>query len=115
MLAFGLSLAAAAQTRDNVLRVVAQSDLNNLQPSSNTPFIMPKRVAETQAKQQIADPTGSGPFIFRKEEWRPGAKVVYVKNPRYRPRPEPPSAFAGGKEAKVERVEWVAIPDPLTA
>jgi peptide/nickel transport system substrate-binding protein len=84
-------------------------------PSSNVPFMMPKRVAETDPGKQIADYTGSGPFIFKKDEWKPGDKVVYVKNPKYKPRAEPPSMLAGGKVVKVDRVEWLAISDPSTA
>ena len=33
----------------------------------------------------------------------------------YKPRSEPPSMLAGGKVAKVDRVEWLAIADPATA
>jgi peptide/nickel transport system substrate-binding protein len=84
-------------------------------PSSNVPFMMPKRVAETDPFKQIEDYTGSGPFIFKKDEWKPGEKIVYVKNPKYKPRPEPPSMLAGGKVVNVDRVEWLAMPDPLTA
>ncbi|OJU40740.1 MAG: ABC transporter substrate-binding protein [Alphaproteobacteria bacterium 65-37] len=84
-------------------------------PSSLVPFMMPKRVAATDPFKQIEDYTGSGPFIFKKDEWKPGEKVVYVKNPKYKPRPEAPSMLAGGKVAKVDRVEWMAIPDPSTA
>jgi peptide/nickel transport system substrate-binding protein len=83
-------------------------------PTSNVPFMMPKRVAETDPNTQITDTTGSGPFIFKKDEWKPGEKAVYLKNPRYRPRPEPASGFAGGKVVKVDRVEWVWIADPQT-
>jgi peptide/nickel transport system substrate-binding protein len=83
--------------------------------SSNVPFMMPKRVAETDPYKQITDFTGSGPFIFKQDEWKPGDKMVFVKNPNYKPRPEPPSMLAGGKVAKVDRVEWLAIPDPSTA
>ena len=83
-------------------------------PSGN-PFIMPKKVAETDPFQQITDYTGSGPFIFLKDQWKPGEKTVYVRNPNYKPRPEPASAMAGGKVAKVDRVEWLAIPDQQTA
>ncbi len=83
-------------------------------PSGNA-FIMPKKVAETDPAKQIDDYTGSGPFIFVKNEWKPGDKTVYVKNPKYKPRPEPASGLAGGKIAKVDRVEWVAIPDQQTA
>src|SRR3546814_7544510 len=83
--------------------------------SSNVPFIMPKRVAETDAFEQIKDYTGSGPFKFEAAEWRPGAKVVYTKFAEYVPRSEPPSAAAGGKVANVDRVEWYYFPDQQTA
>ena len=80
----------------------------------NVAFMMPKRVADTDPLKQITDATGSGPFIFKKDEWKGGEKAVYVKNPRYKPRNEPPSGFAGGKVAKVDRVEWIWIPDTQT-
>jgi len=76
-------------------------------PSSNVPFMMPKRVAETDAFTQIKaeDVIGSGPFIFIAKEWKPGEKVVFVKSPTYKPRAEPPSGLAGAKIAKVDRLE----------
>jgi peptide/nickel transport system substrate-binding protein len=83
-------------------------------PSVGVPFMMPKHTAETEAAKQIDDPIGSGPFIFKKDEWRPGAKVVYVKNSKYKPRAEPMSGMAGGKVVTLERVEWVWLPDPET-
>src|SRR6516225_9914595 len=83
-------------------------------PSSNVPFMMPKRVAETDPNKQIADFTGSGPFVFVKDEWKPGEKTVYVKNPKYKPRAEPMSGLAGGKVVSLDRVEWVWIQDPTT-
>ena len=83
-------------------------------PSVVVPFMMPKRVAETDAFKQIDDYTGSGPFIFRKDEWKPGEKLVYVRNPKYKPRTEPMSGLAGGKVVALDRVEWQWIPDPET-
>ena len=80
-------------------------------PSSNVPFMMPKRVAETDPNTQISDFTGSGPFVFKRDEWKPGDKAVYVKFDKYKPRSEPASGFAGGKVVKVDRVEWRAISD----
>ncbi|HUH88646.1 MAG TPA: ABC transporter substrate-binding protein [Pusillimonas sp.] len=83
-------------------------------PSSNPPFIMPKKVAETPAGEQIADTTGSGPYIFKADEFRPGEKVVYTKNPQYVPRAEAPSGTTGGKHVYVDRVEWLIIKDAQT-
>src|SRR5437868_2723378 len=37
-------------------------------PGANVPFMMPKRVAETDPGKQITDYTGSGPFIFKAGE-----------------------------------------------
>lgn len=83
-------------------------------PSANIPFMMPKRVAETDPNTQISDYTGSGPFIFKRDEWKPGEKAVYLKNTKYKPRNEPASGLAGGKVVKVDRVEWITIPDQQT-
>ncbi|MBP6645347.1 MAG: ABC transporter substrate-binding protein, partial [Burkholderiaceae bacterium] len=82
-------------------------------PSSNVPFIMPKRVAETDAFKQIEEHIGSGPYVFKKDEFKPGDKAVYLKNTKYVPRNEPPSGTAGGKKVLVDRVEWnLALRDP---
>src|SRR5918994_3412910 len=80
--------------------------------SSNVPFMMPKAVAETDAFKQIDSQIGSGPFIYQKDQSKPGERHVYLKNPKYKPRSEPASGLAGGKVAKVDRVEFVDMPDP---
>ncbi len=83
--------------------------------SSNVPFIMPARLAETSPSEQISEVIGSGPFRFIEEEWQPGNLVVYERFEDYVPREEPASYAAGGKVANVDRVEWRYIPDPATA
>jgi peptide/nickel transport system substrate-binding protein len=80
--------------------------------SSNVPFMMPKAVAATDPFKQIDSQVGSGPFIYQKDQSKPGERHVYLKNPKYKPRPEPASGLAGGKVAKVDRVEFVDMPDP---
>jgi peptide/nickel transport system substrate-binding protein len=84
-------------------------------PSSLVPFMMPKRLAETPAGQQIKEQIGSGPFKFVQSEFQPGVKSVYVKNTDYVPRKEPASWTSGGKVVKVDRVEWITMPDAQTA
>jgi len=84
-------------------------------PSSNVPFIMPKRVADTPADKQIDDYTGSGPYVFKRDEFKPGEKAVYTRFAKYVPRKEPPSGTAGGKVVYVDRVEWnLALRDAQT-
>ena len=82
--------------------------------SSLAPFIMPERLAKTDPFQQVTEMIGSGPFKFVKDEFEPGHRVVYVKNTDYVPRSEPPSWASGGKVVKVDRVEWLYIPDAMT-
>jgi peptide/nickel transport system substrate-binding protein len=75
---------------------------------------MPKRVAETNVSDQIKESIGSGPYIFKADEFKPGEKVVYVKNSKYNPRKDAASGTAGAKNVYVDRVEWVVIRDPQT-
>lgn len=84
-------------------------------PSSIVPFMMPKRIAETPVGKAIPEQIGSGPFKFVQAEFQPGVKAVYEKNKDYVPRSEPPSWTSGGKVVKVDRVEWITMPDAQTA
>ncbi len=78
-------------------------------------FMMREQEAMVDPQAQIKVAIGSGPFVFRAEDWNPGNRAVYVKNPRYVPRAEPPSGMAGGKVVKVDRVELLSLPDAQTA
>ena len=84
-------------------------------PSSLVAFMMPKRLAETPPDKSIPEQIGSGPFKFVAAEFQPGIKAVYVKNPDYVPRGEPPDWTSGGKVVKVDRIEWITMADPQTA
>jgi peptide/nickel transport system substrate-binding protein len=116
LMSFIVELAAAdARTIRIVLREPFGLVIDMLgKTGGNVAFMMPRRVAETDPNKQITDATGSGPFIFKRDEWKAGEKAVYLRNPRYKPRNEPPSGFAGGKVAKVDRIEWIWIPDTQT-
>jgi peptide/nickel transport system substrate-binding protein len=78
-------------------------------------FIMPERIAATDPFRQIGEYVGSGPMRFVKNEWVPGARVVFDRFAGYVPRQEPNSWLAGGKRMLLDRIEWVVIPDPATA
>ncbi len=84
-------------------------------PSSNVPFIMPKRLAETPSTEPIPEQIGSGPFKWVADEYQPGVIAVYEKFEEYVPRDEPASWASGGKVVKVDRVEWVVMADAQTA
>lgn len=83
--------------------------------SSPVPFIMPKRIASVPASQAISETIGSGPYKFVQADFQAGVKATYLKFADYVPRKEPASAFAGGKVARVDRLELVNIPDSQTA
>jgi peptide/nickel transport system substrate-binding protein len=74
--------------------------------------MMPARIAaNTDAATQVKEIVGSGPFIFRQKEWKPGDKAVFDRNPNYKPRSEPADGLSGGKVVKVDRVELISVPD----
>ena len=83
-------------------------------PSSNVLFIMPARIAATPGAEQIKEHIGSGPYKFVPAEYKPGERLVYVKNEKYKPRSEAPDGTTGGKNVYLDRVEWVIIRDPQT-
>jgi peptide/nickel transport system substrate-binding protein len=82
---------------------------------ATTCFIRPERLAKTDISKQITDPTGSGPFRFLPDEFVTGAHAAYARHAGYVPRQEQASAWAGGKMAYFDRVEWNFIPDAATA
>ncbi len=83
--------------------------------SSNVPFIMPERVALTEPTRNITDATGSGPWRFQDKQWIPGQNAIYERFGKYRPREEAPSWAAGGKVAKIGRIEWVPLTEVSAA
>lgn len=81
-------------------------------PSSNVPVMMPARIAaNADPAKPVAEVIGSGPFVFKKEQWVPGSRAVFEKNPRYKPRSEPADGLAGGKNVYIDRLEMVSLPD----
>lgn len=84
-------------------------------PTNQAAVVMPERLANTDPFEQIKESIGSGPYKMVKEEWVPGKQIVYVRNEAYKPRAEAPSGLAGGKLAKVDRIELINIPDKTTA
>lgn len=76
-------------------------------------FIMPERLAKTPIGEKLPDLTGSGPFKLA--DWQPGVVFAVEKFDDYVPRDEPPSNLAGGKLAKVDRIERLTIPDGMSA
>ncbi len=78
-------------------------------------FIMPERLAKTDAYTMITEYVGSGPFKFLRDEWVSGASAAYARNADYKPRQEAPSMWAGAKIANFDRVEWHIMPDAATA
>ena len=74
--------------------------------------IMREKEAETDISTPVRTFIGSGPFRFVPDEYVPGAHIVWERFDGYKPRAEPPSGFAGGKVAKMRRVEWMTMPDP---
>ena len=84
--AYGQSLLAAAAAiepvTDKEFRIALKIPFPVLEAlatlTSPTPFMLPERLAQTDAFTQIKEAIGSGPFKFVKDEWQLGHRVVYV-------------------------------------
>ncbi|MBL6079670.1 ABC transporter substrate-binding protein [Belnapia sp. T18] len=83
-------------------------------PSSYCP-VMQERFAKNPTSTQVTEIVGSGPFRWVANERMAGSRAVYERFEGYKPRNEPVSFLAGGKVARVDRVEWQTIPDAATA
>lgn len=83
--------------------------------AAKTLFIVPERQARAFPDAPIPEPIGSGPFVFRRDEWIPGNRVVFVRNAAYMLRSEAADGLAGGKQVKLDRVEWRYMPDANTS
>jgi peptide/nickel transport system substrate-binding protein len=105
---------------DRTIRIVLKQKIPLLMPAIATggatmPFIVPEHVAKSDPFKQNTETIGSGPLKFVKDEFVPGARVVYEKNKDYVPRQEPAEWTSGGKVVHFDRVEWKVIPDAATA
>lgn len=78
-------------------------------------FMMPERIALTDANRAITEMIGSGPFRFLPVERMPGARNAYAKFEKYVPRDGVVSSTAGPKVVHFDRVEWRTIPDASTS
>jgi peptide/nickel transport system substrate-binding protein len=84
-------------------------------PDARVPFIMPERIAKTDATKAITEVIGSGPYRFLPDEYNSGSRVAYAKFDAYVPRSEAPDWASGAKTAHFSRVEWNIITDPATS
>ncbi|MFC0385664.1 ABC transporter substrate-binding protein [Muricoccus vinaceus] len=84
-------------------------------PNAPVPFIIPARIIPSNPSARITEIIGSGPFVFRQDQWRAGDRMVLDRNPNYVPREEPPDFLAGGKRVKLDSLVLRVMPDDGTA
>jgi hypothetical protein len=98
------SPAAAQPARTATLRFAPQANFPLLldalaKPDANVPFVMPERLAATDANAQVGEVVGSGPYRFLRDELVSGSRVAYARFDGYLPRQEAPDWASGGKVA----------------
>jgi peptide/nickel transport system substrate-binding protein len=84
-------------------------------PGAPIAGIMREADAKRPMDAPMTAPIGSGPFRYIASERESGHRVVFEKFRDYLPRNEPPDGLAGGRVVKVDRVEWIIMPDAITA
>lgn len=90
--------------------------LNKVEPSLLAHLALPSGFAAIMAKETIATQltefVGTGPYKFR--ERRPDQFVVLVKHENYASRSEPASGYAGKREAKIDELRFIPVPNANT-
>jgi len=90
--------------------------LTEVQPALLAHLALPSGFAAIMAKESIANPLaefiGTGPYKFR--ERKPDQYVVLVKHDGYAPRSEPASGYAGKREAKIDELRFIPVPNANT-
>jgi peptide/nickel transport system substrate-binding protein len=84
-------------------------------PGAPIAGIMREADAKRDVSVPMTNPIGSGPFRYVASERESGHRVVFEKFQDYIPRAEPPDGLAGARVVKVDRVEWMIMPDATTA
>ena len=84
-------------------------------PGAPIAGIMREADARRDPAVPVTEPIGSGPFRYIPGERVSGHRVVFEKFAGYIPRNEPPDGVAGARVAKVDRMEWILMPDATTA
>ncbi|RXT07169.1 ABC transporter substrate-binding protein [Ammoniphilus sp. CFH 90114] len=74
--------------------------------------VMPKEVIEGADEQGAKEFIGTGPFQF--VEWKQDQYIHLKKFADYQPLQQPASGWAGKKEALVENLYFIPVPDPAT-
>jgi peptide/nickel transport system substrate-binding protein len=77
--------------------------------------VMPERLAVNDPVKPVGEVIGSGPFRFLSDQFKVASFAAFEAFENYSPRNEPANGTAGGRRARVARVEWNTIPDPGTA
>lgn len=85
------------------------------QPNPPVAFMMPERVIKAAGDGRVTTFVGSGPFVFKSDEYRPGDQIVVEKNKAYVPRAEASDFLAGGKTVHIDRLVLKVISDGATA
>lgn len=78
----------------------------------NFASIMPKEVVDNASDASVDEYIGTGPFKF--EEWRQDQYIYLTKFDDYKPLDTPADGLSGKKEALVEGIQFIFVPDAST-
>lgn len=73
------------------------------------PFIFPEEVITAAGDERITEYVGTGPFKF--VEWNEGQDIILERFDDYSPVNSPADGYAGAREAKVDRLRFVFVPE----
>lgn len=74
--------------------------------------VMPKEIVDATGRGQLKQYVGTGPYRF--VEWVPDRHVRLARYDRYAARPEPPSGYAGRRDALVDEIMFFPVSQVAT-
>lgn len=86
--------------------------LSALANPNNQPAIMPKEILDAAGDKPVSQFIGTGPYKLA--EFAQDRYVRQVRWEKYRPRTEPADGFAGKKEAFLDEIQYIPVPEAQT-
>lgn len=108
----GKEIASLAAKGPNTVEIKLKSVYAPLLAQLALPSGMAAIMAKESIAPQLKDYIGTGPYKFK--ERKPDQYTVLVRNEAYSPRKEPASGYAGKREALLDELRFVPVPNANT-
>lgn len=72
--------------------------------------IVPREAVERYAERFSVHPIGTGPYMVKEGDWKPGEKLIFTRNPKYREERYPGDAMPEDRALGLDKPEGQRLP-----